>query len=79
MTTLTHGLELDEQAYFLAGILAYTIMLTAFSTMAIGLTAQRESGTLKRVRGPRFRRWVFMAAQVVRAVLLIAFMTVVML
>lgn len=78
-TTLSHGLELDEQAYFLAGILAYTIMLTAFSTMAIGLTTQRESGTLKRLRGTPLPPWVFMAAQVVRAVLLIAFMTVVML
>ena len=78
-TTLSHGLELDEQAYFTAGILAYTIMLSAFSTMAIGLTAQREGGTLKRLRGTPMPPWVFMAAQVVRAILLIAFMTVILL
>ena len=47
-------------------------MLSAFSTMAIGLTTQREGGTLKRLRGTPLPPWVFMAAQVVRAILLIA-------
>jgi ABC-2 type transport system permease protein len=78
-TTLTRGLELDEDAYFTAGILAYTIMLSAFSTMAIGLTAQRESGQLKRLRGTPLPPSIFMVAQVVRAILLILFMTVVLL
>lgn len=78
-TTLSRGTELDEDAYFTAGILAYTIMLSAFSTMAIGLTTQRESGQLKRLRGTPLPPWVFMAAQVVRAILLIAFMTIVLL
>lgn len=78
-TTLTRGLQLDEDAYFTAGIVAYTIMLSAFSTMAIGLTTQRESGQLKRLRGTPLPPWVFMAAQVVRAILLILFMTVVLL
>jgi ABC-2 type transport system permease protein len=78
-TTLSHGLELDEQAYFTAGILAYTIMLSAFSTMAIGLTTQRESGQLKRLRGTPLPAWVFLAAQVLRSILLIAFMTIVLL
>jgi ABC-2 type transport system permease protein len=78
-TTLSHGLALDQDAYFTAGILAYTIMLSAFSTMAIGLTTQRESGQLKRLRGTPLPPWVFMVAQVVRAILLILFMTVVLL
>jgi len=78
-TTLTRGIELDEDAYFTAGILAYTIMLSAFSTMAIGLTTQRESGQLKRLRGTPLPPWVFMVAQVVRAILLILFMTIVLL
>lgn len=78
-TTLTHGLELDDDAYFTAGIVAYTIMLSAFSTMAIGLTTQRESGQLKRLSGTPLPPWVFMVAQVVRAILLIAFMTLVLL
>lgn len=77
--TLRHGLEVDENAYFTAGILAYSIMLSAFSTMAIGLTAQRESGQLKRLRGTPLPPWVFLAAQVFRAILLILFMTLVLL
>jgi ABC-2 type transport system permease protein len=77
--TLRRGLELDENAYFTAGILAYSIMLSAFSTMAIGLTAQRESGQLKRLRGTPLPPWTFMAAQVVRAIVLIVFMALVLL
>ena len=78
-TTLSHGLELDEQAYFTAGILAYAIMLSAFSTVAIGLTTQRESGQLKRLRGTPLPPWVFLAAQVVRSILLVVFMTILLL
>ncbi|MBA3717247.1 MAG: ABC transporter permease [Actinobacteria bacterium] len=78
-TTLSHGTLLDENAYFTAGILAYSIMLSAFSTMAIGLVAQRESGQLKRLRGTPLPPWVFMVAQVLRAILLILFMTVALL
>jgi ABC-2 type transport system permease protein len=78
-TSLGHGVALDDDAYFTAGILSYTIMLSAFSTMAIGLVTQRESGQLKRLRGTPLRPWVFMVAQVIRAVLLILFMTAVLL
>jgi len=78
-TTLTRGVELDEDAYFTAGILAYSIMLSAFSTMAIGLVAQRESGQLKRLRGTPLPPWVFMVAQVMRAIILISFMAAVLL
>jgi len=75
-TTLHKGLVLDENAYFTAGILAYSIMLSAFSTMAIGLTTQRESGQLKRLRGTPLPPWVFLAAQVLRAILLIAALSI---
>lgn len=78
-TTLSHGLRLDEDAYFTAGILAYSIMLSAFSTIAIGLVNMRESGQLKRLRGTPLPPWVFMVAQVIRSVLLILFMTLVLL
>jgi ABC-2 type transport system permease protein len=78
-TKLSNGVRLDEDAYFTAGLLAYSIMLSAFSSMAIGLVSQRESGQLKRLRGTPMPPWTFMIAQVLRAVLLVVLMTVVLL
>jgi ABC-2 type transport system permease protein len=65
-------------AYFTAGITAYAIMASAFSTVAIGLTSQRESGQLKRLRGTPLPSWAFIAAQILRAVVLVALMTIVL-
>ena len=65
-------------AYFTAGITAYAIMASAFSTLAIGLTSQRESGQLKRLRGTPLPSWAFITAQILRAVALVAAMTIVL-
>jgi ABC-2 type transport system permease protein len=79
-TTTLHGnLVLAHDAYFTAGILAYTIMLAAYSSMAIGLVAQREAGQLKRLRGTPMPPWAFIVAQVIKAVVLVIAMTVALL
>ena len=75
-TTRFQGSEIDTDAYFTAGIVAYAIMMSSFSTMAIALTNQRESGLLKRFRGTPVPAWAFIAAQVLRSVLVVAAMTV---
>jgi ABC-2 type transport system permease protein len=62
------GTTLDPQSYFTAGIMAYAITLSAFSTLAITLTSQRESGQLKRYRGTPVPAWTFIAALVVRSI-----------
>jgi ABC-2 type transport system permease protein len=62
------GGTIDAQAYFTAGIAAYAIMLASFSTVAVALTTQRESGQLKRLRGTPMPPWTFMTAQIVRAI-----------
>jgi ABC-2 type transport system permease protein len=70
---VTHfaGTTLDNESYFTAGIMAYAITLTSFSTLAITLTTQRESGQLKRYRGTPVPAWTFIAALVVRSVALV--------
>ena len=66
------GTKLAGESYFTAGIMAYAITLSAFSTLAITLTSQRESGQLKRYRGTPVPAWTFIAALVVRSIALVA-------
>jgi ABC-2 type transport system permease protein len=72
------SITVPVDAYFTAGITAYAIMTSAFSTVAIGLTSQRESGQLKRLRGTPLPSWAFIAAQILRALVLVTMMTVVL-
>jgi ABC-2 type transport system permease protein len=65
--TLPSGVELSAHAYVTAGIMAYSISLSTFTTLAISLTTQRERGQLKRYRGTPMPPWTFIAGQIVRA------------
>jgi ABC-2 type transport system permease protein len=73
------GLSLSTDAYFTAGIMAYAIAMSCFSTMAISLTTQRESGQLKRYRGTPVPPWTFIAALILRSIALVALMVVALL
>jgi len=65
--TLPNDIKLSAQAYFTAGIVAYAVALSTFTTLAVSLTTQRENGQLKRYRGTPMPPWTFIAAQVLRA------------
>jgi ABC-2 type transport system permease protein len=65
--TLPTGLKLSAQSYFTAGIVAYSVALSTFTTLAVTVTTQRERGQLKRLRGTPMPSWTFIAAQVLRA------------
>src|ERR1700709_298356 len=77
--TLPNDLKLSAQAYFTAGIVAYSVALSTFTTLAVSLTTQRENGQLKRYRGTPMPPWTFIAAQITRATAQALFMTVVLL
>jgi ABC-2 type transport system permease protein len=62
------GGTISGHAYFTAGIAAYAIGLSTFTTLVVGLTTQRETGQLKRLRGTPMPPWTFLAAQVLRSV-----------
>lgn len=66
-TTLPGDLKLSAEAYFTAGIIAYSVALSTFTTLAVSLTTQRENGQLKRYRGTPMPPWTFIAAQICRA------------
>jgi ABC-2 type transport system permease protein len=62
------GLKLDPKSYFTAGIIAYATALSTFTTLAMVITTQRESGQLKRFRGTPMPPWTFVAGQIGAAI-----------
>jgi ABC-2 type transport system permease protein len=67
-TTTVAGHTIDVHAYFTAGLIAYALALSCFSTPLMTLVAARERGQLKRQRGMPAPAWTFIAAQVLRSV-----------
>jgi len=72
--TRVDGLPIRVNAYFTAGIAAYSIMLIGFSSLMISVVTARESGLLKRYRGTPMPAWVFLAAQILQTMVTIAVM-----
>lgn len=78
-TTLHGGQRIALHAYFTAGIIAYAVMLSGFSSLLISITTAREAGRLKRYRGTPMPPWVFLGAQILANILVIAVMVTVLL
>lgn len=75
-TTHVGGELISTKAYYVAGLAAYTVMLQTFTSMAISVTTQRETGQLKRLRGTPMPAWSFIGAYVLRSVVLVGAMVV---
>jgi ABC-2 type transport system permease protein len=58
--------------YYVPAVLTMAIVSIAFVNLAVSLTAARERGTLKRVRGTRLPPWVFLAGRIATAIAVIA-------
>jgi ABC-2 type transport system permease protein len=46
-----HGTDVKMSQIFAAGMISYGILSTAFISMGVGISVDREDGTLKRLRG----------------------------
>ena len=77
----THGSEshttygggtIPTKAFFTAGLAAYAIALQTFTTIAVSVTTERESGELKRLRGTPMPAWSFVVAYLLRSIVLVA-------
>ena len=64
-TTELFGRRVPLTAFYSGGIAAYSLALTAFSTVLIRLVTDREAGRLKRYRGTPMPPWTFFAGQFV--------------
>jgi ABC-2 type transport system permease protein len=69
-TTKVAGHTVDASSYFTAGLIAYAVSLLCFTQPLVMLTAQRERGQLKRLRGTPVPSWTFITSQVLRSVVL---------
>jgi ABC-2 type transport system permease protein len=78
-TVKVSGETIAGSAYFTAGMIAYSLSLLCFTQPLVALTAARERGQLKRMRGTPVPSWTFITAQVLRSVLLAALVGAVML
>ena len=58
------GISVDD--FFVPGLLAYGLVMTAFSNIATELADPRDNGVLKRMRGTPLPRWVFIAGRSAR-------------
>jgi ABC-2 type transport system permease protein len=65
--------------FFLPGILAYGIVITQFLNMAGGLSIQRDSGLLKRMRGTPLPGWAYVGGRVGSTAVVSTIMAAVML
>ncbi len=70
-TNVPGGLQLELNAYYAAGMIAYAIAGDTFTTLAITLTTARESGLLKRFRGTPVPSWTFITSLVLRSLVLV--------
>jgi ABC-2 type transport system permease protein len=73
------GAKVTAPAYFTGGMVAYAVVGSAFSTLAITLVTQRETGQLKRYRGTPMPAWTFVAAVVLRVLAMVGVATVALL
>lgn len=62
------GGTLKESTYYVPGLVGFGLIQAAFSNLAISVTAQRESGVLKRRRSTPEPAWVLIAGRALTAV-----------
>jgi ABC-2 type transport system permease protein len=65
------GHTVSNKPYYVAAIMVLTVVSVTFVNLAVSLTAARERGTLKRVRGTRLPPWVFMAGRIGTAIIIV--------
>jgi ABC-2 type transport system permease protein len=69
-TTQVDGQAIKLSTYYVPGIATLGIIASSFVNLVITLTAQRESGILKRRRSTPVPAWVLIAARTLTAVIL---------
>jgi ABC-2 type transport system permease protein len=59
------GVSIDEHRYFLVAMMSFAVITACYTNLAMSVTAQREAGILKRVRGTPLPAWVYLTGRVV--------------
>lgn len=69
------GLPYDD--FFVPGILAYGVISTTFTNLAISTAILRDEGVLKRMQGTPLPRWGYVVARIASAAVVMLAMTVI--
>ena len=69
------GIPYDD--FLVPGILAYAIIATTFTNLAMSTAILRDQGVLKRMQGTPLPRWAYIAARIVSTFLVTLVMTVI--
>jgi ABC-2 type transport system permease protein len=77
--TLTTRGNISYDTFFVPGILAYALVGTAFSNLAMSFAWARDSGLIKRVQGTPLPWWAYVAGRVGSTLVTVAVMTVLVL
>jgi len=76
-TTYVSGHAIKNSTYYVPGICALAIISASFVNLVITITAQRESGVLKRRRSTPVPAWVLIASRAVTAAIIAIVLVVV--
>ena len=68
--------SVEGSTFYVSAIGAFSIITATYTNLAISVTAQRDAGILKRVRGAPLPSWAYMFGRIVHA-LLVAFLLIV--
>ena len=69
-THIVNGHKIKNSTYYVPGICTLGIIATSFVNLVISITAQRESGVLKRRRSTPVPAWVLIASRALTSVIL---------
>ena len=78
-TTRVNGHTIEYSTYFVPGICALGIISASFVNLVITITAQRESGVLKRRRSTPVSAWVLIASRAIAAAIIAIAIVIVLL
>jgi ABC-2 type transport system permease protein len=68
-TVVLGGREVHQSTYYVAAMVAFSVITACYNHVAVALAVQRDEGVLKRVNGTPLPGAVFLAARVVHSML----------
>lgn len=67
-STLPTGQEVSNSTYYTATILAFSVITACYTNVAMAVTAARDLGVLKRVRGTPLPAWSYLLGKVLHSI-----------
>ena len=76
-STLPTGVEVSNSTYYTASILAFSVVTACFTNVAMSLSASRDQGILKRVRGTPLPPSSYVVGKLLHSIFVMAILVVI--